>query len=115
MLLRKQQILQYAEQHAATRQDWRARAAFYHSEDIAYLRFLIPPGSRVLELGCGAGDTLAALQPSLGVGGDFSPAIIEQARRAPPRLQFHVADIEDPSFIEILQRPFDFILVGDTL
>jgi SAM-dependent methyltransferase len=115
MLLRKQQILQYAEQHAATRQDWRARAAFYHSEDIAYLRFLIPPGSRVLELGCGAGDTLAALQPSLGVGVDFSPAMIEQARRAHPRLQFHVADIEDPSFIEILQRPFDFILVGDTL
>jgi len=97
------------------RQDWRARAAFYHSEDMAYLRFLIPPGSSVLELGCGAGDTLAALQPSLGVGVDFSAAMIEQARRAHPRLQFHVADTEDQSFIETLQGPFDFILIVDTL
>jgi SAM-dependent methyltransferase len=112
---RKQQILQNAERHAAARKDWRAQAAFYHSEDVAYLRFLIPPGSRVLELGCGAGDTLAALQPSLGVGVDFSPAMIEQARRAHPRLHFHVADIEERSFIEALQGPFDFILIVDTL
>jgi SAM-dependent methyltransferase len=112
---RKQKVLQYAERHAAARKDWRAQAAFYHSEDIAYLRFLIPAGSRVLELGCGAGDTLAALQPSLGVGVDFSPAMIEQARRAHPALQFHVADIEERPLIEALQGPFDFILIVDTL
>src|ERR1700676_4866800 len=112
---RKQKVLQYAERHAAARKDWRAQAAFYHSEDIAYLRFLIPAGSRVLELGCGAGDTLAALQPSLGVGVDFSPAMIEQARRAHPEQQFHVADIEERLLIEALQGPFDFILIVDTL
>ena len=47
---------------------------------------------RVLELGCSSGDLLAAMQPARGVGVDFSPAIIEQARRRHPQLEFHVAD-----------------------
>ena len=35
---------------------------FFHEEDLRYLRFLIPEGLRVLELGCGIGNTLAGLQ-----------------------------------------------------
>ena len=32
----------------------------------------------VLELGCGTGDLLAALEPSLGVGVDFAPELLKQ-------------------------------------
>jgi hypothetical protein len=53
----------------STDQDrWLKRAAFFHSEDLLYLRFVIPEGLRVLELGCGTGHLLAALKPSFGLG-----------------------------------------------
>ena len=115
MSARKRTIYENVERHAAARQQWRRKAAFFHAEDVAYLRFLIPRGSRILDLGCGAGEILAALQPTYGVGIDFSPSLIEQARRAHPNLEFHAGDVEDPSTFAALQGPFDFILIVDTL
>jgi SAM-dependent methyltransferase len=100
---------------AVEREYWLQKAAFFHYEDQLYLEFLIPEGARVLELGCGTGHLLAALRPSLGVGVDFSPVMIAQAQQAHPDLQFYVGDVEEPSFLEKLPGPFDFILVIDTL
>ncbi|MDT9702410.1 class I SAM-dependent methyltransferase, partial [Streptomyces sp. P17] len=60
-----------------------------------YMRFLIPRQKRVLELGCGRGDLLATLEPSPGVGVDFSPGAIERARSQYPHLNFIVGDVED--------------------
>ena len=48
------------------------------------MQFLIPPGKRVLELGCGRGELLAALQPSYGVGVDFSAKTIARAKSCIP-------------------------------
>ena len=112
---RKAAIYEHAEKFAGSREAWRHRGRFFHKEDEAYLRFLIPEGARVLEIGCGTGDTLAALKPSHGVGLDFSPAMIEQARRLHPELQFAVGDAEDPATIAALEGPFDYILVLDTI
>lgn len=112
---RKAAILAHSEKYAATREDWRRRSAFFHREDEIYLRFLIPKGVRVLEIGCGTGDTLASLSPSHGVGVDFSPGMIEQARKLHPDLTFHVGDAEDPATIAALGGPFDVILVQDTI
>src|SRR5436189_3519462 len=53
----------------------------YHFFLKKYYQFLIPAGMRVLELGCGLGDLLAAVKPSAGVGVDFSPATITLARK----------------------------------
>ena len=39
--------------------EWAARNTAFHEADTAYLRFLIPRGQRVLEIGCGLGDTLS--------------------------------------------------------
>jgi SAM-dependent methyltransferase len=76
---------------------------------------LIPEGARVLELGCGTGNLLAALKPSFGVGIDFSEGMIAQARQAYPDLTFMVGDIEDAAFVRSLPGPFDVIVVIDTL
>jgi SAM-dependent methyltransferase len=91
---RKRDIRHLADARAPERRKWLARAAFFHEEDLRYLKFLIPEGARVLELGCGTGDLLAALKPSFGVGVDFSPGMIAQARQAHPDLTFLVGDIE---------------------
>jgi SAM-dependent methyltransferase len=112
---RKTSILAHFEKYAASRTEWESRAAFFHREDEAYLRFLIPSGMRVLEIGCGTGDTLAALQPSLGVGLDFSPAMIDVAGKRHQHLRFHVGDAEDPATIAAIGETFDYILVQDTI
>ncbi len=107
MSARKRDIRSLADASAPERRNWLARAAFFHQEDLRYLKFLIPEGARVLELGCGTGDLLAALKPSFGVGVDFSPGMIAQARQAHPDLTFLVGDIEDAAFVRSLPGPFD--------
>lgn len=113
--LRKRAILANSEQVAASREDFRRRATFFHAEDLRYLRFLIPEGLRVLEVGCGTGDVLAGLKPSYGLGVDFSPAMIAEATRLHRDLDFRAGDIEDRSFVASLPGPFDVILIVDTI
>src|SRR5437879_5475746 len=115
MSQRKCEVRRIFDERACNLSRWRDKAAFFHSEDRLYLKFLIPRGARVLERGCGTGNLLSALEPSFGVGVDFSKPMIAEAQRAHPNLSFFVGDIEDGAFIRTLPGPFDFILVGDTL
>src|SRR5258708_11664390 len=115
MSARKRDIRRLADASAPERRKWLARAAFFHHEDLLYLKFLIPQGARVLELGCGTGDLLAALKPSFGVGVDFSAGMIDEARKTHRELTFLVGDVEDPALLRSLPGPFDAIVVVDTL
>jgi SAM-dependent methyltransferase len=103
--------------HAATltRGAWREKALFFHEEDIRYLRFLIPSGLRVLELGCGAGHTLAALDTAYGLGIDIDPVRIAEGRAAFPGLDLRVGNIEDEATLAAIEGTFDVILTVDTL
>ena len=65
---------------APQRARWKARNRYYYQEIERLARAVIPPGASVLELGCGTGDLLAALRPSLGVGVDLSGGMVRQAR-----------------------------------
>ncbi len=112
---RKQRIRVLADRMAGAYDVWWKKAAYFHQEDVRYLRFLIPEGAKVLELGCGAGTILASLQPSVGVGVDFSEEMVSQARRRHAGLQFLLADIENPDWVANVQGPFDFILLHDTI
>ena len=81
---------------APTRDRWKARNAYYYRSIEALCRRFVPPGSRLLELGCGTGDLLAALSPdpkaSLGI--DISPQTVARARAKHPELAFEVGDAE---------------------
>jgi SAM-dependent methyltransferase len=81
----------------------------YHSRLREIYRSLIPPGHRVLEIGCGAGDLLASVRPSVGVGVDFAPAMIAIARSRHPGLSFVTADAHELA----LGETFDFIILSD--
>jgi ubiquinone/menaquinone biosynthesis C-methylase UbiE len=94
---------------------WRRYNAAYHDDDRKFMRFLIPPGKRVLELGCGSGHMLAALQPSHGVGVDFSEKAVERARLHYPHLQFVLGDVEDAATLQAIEGPFDYIVLADTI
>jgi ubiquinone/menaquinone biosynthesis C-methylase UbiE len=84
--------------------------AYYRRRLAMSYRHLVPAGSAVLELGCGSGELLAAMQPGSGVGVDFSPAAVERARRTHPDLEFVVADAHE---LSLGPRTFDYILASD--
>lgn len=112
---RKRDLLQHFE--AAGGEQYRGGKfnAAYRQDDGKFMRFLIPPGKRVLELGCGRGDLLAALKPSYGVGVDFSGKTIANARALYPNLNFVLGDVEDPATLAAIEGPFDYIVVADTI
>lgn len=83
--------------------------AFYHKLLQRYYRFLIPPGLKILELGCGQGDLLASLEPSKGVGVDFSKEMISHASKKYPHINFIVSDVQDI----VLKEEFDIIILSD--
>jgi ubiquinone/menaquinone biosynthesis C-methylase UbiE len=112
---RKQQIRDHADRMAAERWRWIEKNAAYYADDRRYMRFLIPEGAKVLDLGCGTGDLLAALRPLRGVGIDLSPRMVEEAQRRHPGLDFRVGDVEDENLLEDLDGPFDFIVISDTI
>lgn len=93
---------------AAQGRAWKGSAA-YHRRLAEIYRFLVPAGQRVLELGCGQGDLLAALQPARGVGVDFSAEMVERAAGRHPGLTFIQADVHELS----LDEPFDAIILSD--
>ena len=73
-----------------------------------YYSFLVPPGVRVLDLGCGSGELLAAMKPSRGVGVDTDGFLIDKARVRYPTLEFQTADQPLSA-----QDKFDYILLSD--
>jgi len=87
----------------------RDRSGYYHDRVSELYRFLVPEGQRVIEIGCGAGDLLASLQPSRGVGVDFSPAMVKKASARHPSLEFINGDAHDLEIDEV----FDVVILSD--
>src|SRR5262245_23738392 len=81
----------------------------YRSRLAEIYRLLIPPKMRVLEIGSGEGDLLAAVEPACGIGVDFCVAMIERARAKYPGIRFVEADAH--SFD--LREEFDYIVLSD--
>lgn len=115
MSTRKTAIRDLSDRLATEREKWISRNSFYYESDYAYMRFLIPQGQRVLDLGCGTGHLLANLKPCYGLGIDFSTGMVDEARRLHPDLEFRVGDIEDSDFIATITGPFDVIIISDTI
>jgi SAM-dependent methyltransferase len=112
-----QTIEEYQKRHifhwdriANKRDSWRGWGRFYHRRVEEIYRFLVGPNQRILEIGCGRGDLLAALQPARGVGVDFSPEMIQRARARRAGLEWIEADAHD---LSALRGPFDVIILSD--
>ena len=112
---RKKAIREYAEDVAKQRDYWIDRNKSFHDQDVAYLHFTIPKGARVLDLGCGTGRNLSLLEPSYGVGVDFSEEMVELAAAKYPDLTFHCLDVEALGNTRKITGTFDYILMSDTI
>lgn len=112
---RKALLREQAEKLAYERDNWVSRHPYYYEEEWRYMRFLVPTGKRILDLGCGNGNLLNALQPSDGVGVDFSPTKIARAQVSHPHLTFICDDIESLKKTGKLTGTFDVIVMSDTI
>ena len=83
----------------------------YHRRLTNIYQFAVPSDGRVLEIGCGAGDLLAALSPRHGVGVDFSAEMIQLARQKHPKLTFLQMDAHSLA----LDGVFDVVILSDLL
>jgi len=70
--MRTRDIQSHFDQIAFSYDEYKRRNWYYYQRLKTLLQGLIPPGKRVLEVGCGTGDVLASLAPSFGVGIDVS-------------------------------------------
>ena len=86
--LRKRQIQERFDRLSSHRERWQEKASYYYEDQLHYLRFLVPEGLSVLEIGCGLGDQLAGLRPKRGLGVDVSAAMVKQASQRHPDIEF---------------------------
>lgn len=116
-LLRRtlQRVRTFYDTLGADRERWIARSHYYYTALERLLRFIVPPGRCVLDVGCGNGDQLAALEPSHGVGVDLSQAMLELAGQKHPHLELHRAAAEELSLSQHEARGeeggFDYVVM----
>ncbi|MGB6279020.1 MAG: glycosyltransferase, partial [Syntrophobacteria bacterium] len=96
---------------ARKKDNWTSSGAYYHQRLAQIYEFLVAPGQRVLEIGCGMGDLLAALNPTLGVGIDFSSEMVKRGAQRHPQLHFIQGDAHHLS----LNKTFDVIILSDLI
>jgi SAM-dependent methyltransferase len=104
-------LVKYFDTLAPERVRWVEQNRYYHQQLEKTFSFFIPPNRSVLEIGCGAGQLLAALKPARGVGIDLSPNMVHVAKKRYPHLDFRVDDLEALQ----LDEPFDYVVISDLL
>lgn len=94
--------------------DWprfKRRNRYYNAYLTRWCRSLVPPGRKVLDVGCGRGDVLAAVQPRAGLGIDLSAAMVRGATQDHPTLTFRQCPMEELEG----ERDYDAVLCLNTL
>ena len=93
----KSRVQAFYDELGDRREAWIARSRYYYDGIQTLLRQLVPVDQRVLDVGCGNGDQLAALQPSVGVGVDLSGAMVRLAATKHAGLELHQQPAEQLS------------------
>lgn len=93
------------------REKWIRKNAYYYRSMVAYLKFIVPEGSTVLEIGCGTGYLLEQLKPARSVGIDISHEMIRFARIHRPNSTYYEMDAGNFS----LDQKFDYVIISDTI
>lgn len=101
----------FLDRQARERDRWKQKNRYYHDSIERICRFHVPPGASVLEIGCGTGDLLNALEPSRGVGVDVSGPMLKVAARKYPHLSFVAGDAQALP----LSGKFDYVVLSDAV
>lgn len=94
---------------------WKNKNRYYYDNLMALYASMIPEGSRVLEVGCGTGDILAALKPSEGKGIDISEAMVARARAKYSGTMAHLSFAREDIFDTDTPFTQQYIFLADVL
>ncbi len=108
---RKQKFLDYFEKLAPKYSTYKKRFKYYWKDIINYSNYFLSSNETVLEVGCGTGDTIAGLKAKRKVGIDYSPKMIEEAKKNYPNIDFFVMDAENIN----LEEKFDVIVFSNVI
>lgn len=111
MVDRKIEYIEHYNNLASRRDEWIQKSSYYYRHMNEYFSFLVPKNVRVLEIGCATGTVLDHVQPSHGVGIDFSEEMIKIATEKYPQHTFYTMDAEAIS----LDEKFDYIIISGTI
>lgn len=112
--MEKINLKEYFNQIAGERGKWRKKAGYFHKQLQKYIKFLVPENNSVLEIGCETGDFLSSLNPSSGLGVDFSEKMITIAQKKFPQLKFKTGDMDNIDTLNI-SGTFDYIIVNNVI
>ena len=87
-IMGKKDVQRHFDEIAPRYDYWKRKNAYYYTTIKNFISRIIPPGKRVLEVGCGTGEILAAMQPSRGVGIDISAQMVQLASAKFPQHAF---------------------------
>ena len=107
----KQQLVLHLDEMASIRDTYIQKNRHYYDDLLKFFIYNIPEGSSVLEIGCGTGYLLNAINPAKGVGIDLSFNMIHTAKQRYPNLEFHRMDAEALDLHDV----FDIVIISDTL
>jgi len=107
----RRRLRRHFDRAAPERRVARSRHRYYYDDLYGMIRDQVEPGASVLDLGCGDGALLASLQPSRGVGVDFSLPTVLDARKRHPDLDFVCGDVERLP----ISATFDYVIVSNVL
>lgn len=85
---------------------WFKKNWYYHRLIARFFAFWIPPGMRVLHVGCTNGYVLAAIKPTYAVGIDTDTVALNEARLAHMAFDFYT------NVAHIPRQEFDYILLS---
>lgn len=109
--IQKENVREHFDAIAQNYDKWRVKNIFYYRNIKSFAKSHIRPQSKVLEVGCGMGDILAATDPKVGVGIDISPEMIKVVSQRHPQHSFICSPIEDFKS----EEKFDYIILVDVV
>lgn len=102
---------EYYIQNASTWKKYRTKRKYYWNSITNYINYFITPNASILDVGCGTGEMIAALNGSRKVGIDFCEPIVNQAIIDHPNVEFHCMDGQKITLTET----FDVIVLSNLI
>jgi len=97
---------------APTARSKRVKPHYYYARILDRLARMVEPGARVLDVGCGTGEMLAHLKPSVGVGIDTDAEAIATGRARHRGLRFINLRAEA---LHTIGDTFDYVILSQVL